>query len=132
MSVRNLVIIMGLIAFIKNFALGASDDVGSRIYYRGEKDYVAVIKTVKFSEREAREVLKEALKNKGGAYFDPPPYLFVNGEYLFGIPEKDRLPLTGYYVNATSGSVILRVSKLSVTRERCLPANAYTSEERIR
>jgi hypothetical protein len=133
MNVRKQILIMGLIALLKSLGFAADGEVATRIYYRGKKDYVAAIQAAKITEKDAREILRAAVKGRSGAYFDTEPLLFVNGEYLFGVPEKDRLPLTGYYVDATNGGIVFRKSKFTVSSgEKRLPANPYESEERLK
>jgi len=124
---------MGLIALLKSLGFAADGEAATQIVYRGKRDYNAVVQAAKITEKAAREILRDAVKGRSEAYFDTEPYLFVNGEYLFGVPKKDRLPLTGFYVNATSGRVVFRKSKYSVSSgDKCLPANAYESEERLK
>jgi hypothetical protein len=133
MNVRKQILIMGLIALLKSLGFAADGEAATRIFYRGKKDYIAAIQAAKITEKAAREILRDAVKGRSGAYFDSEPYLFVNGEYLFGVPEKGRLPLTGFYVNATTGGVVFRKSKFSVpSGEKRLPTNAYESEERLK
>ena len=121
---------MGVIAYVRGFGKEAPSD--DRIFLRGTGGYNKAVKSLKFNETAALDMLKNVLKGKERAYFDATPLLLVNRSYLFGVPEKTSTRLEGYYVDGDTGRVIFRTSLMKVTDEERLPSNAYTSEVEIR
>jgi hypothetical protein len=104
----------------------------NRIHYPNTIEYSDIVSRMPINESQARSLLRAATKNGPPVYFDRSAIFFVNEEYCFGIPRKTSLPLTGYYVNARTGSIVYRQSSKNLTsRDSRLPPHAYESETPI-
>lgn len=57
----------------------------------------------------------------------PSPLVLIEDWYLFGIPEKAYIPLSGYLVNGRSGDVgILKTDERIQVNQRSIPTNTIT------
>jgi len=110
-------------------SLKASDD-REEVVWRGSRAYTERVKafTVK-PERAFNIAWKESERVKYPIFFREPEFV-VGQWYWFGKSTKNKIPLTGYYVNGHSGKVEYRQSeKLIKAGARWLPKDAWKTTE---
>ena len=89
-----------------------------QIYWPNSSEYKKVLQNFTFDENSARKALIEKTKNRERVYFDYEPIFIAGDNYFFGIPEKNKIPIQGYYVNGNTLEIEYRESKVSVTSKQ--------------
>jgi hypothetical protein len=114
-------------------ALNAASAMDTRIIRADTKSFNERELKFRYSEAQAREFLYAATKQSPNAVFDRRCLFIVGTEYMFGVARKDRLPLSGYYVDGNTGRIIKKTSTRYLKWfNRKLPKDPYEKEEVIR
>jgi hypothetical protein len=105
-----------------------------QLLWPNSKAYRTKVKSFRFNDAQALNLLIEVAKRRNGVYFDKNPSFIFGSEYFFAsIPDKMAVPLTGYYVDGMTGKIIYRKSKHKIRYgSRDLPNNPFETEEVIR
>jgi hypothetical protein len=129
MKLYIIILVLALVQSIRCFG----EEKEREIFWPKSKEYSAAVHHLKYDEKQARELLLEGTRGSAGVYFDHMPLFIYKQEYCFGIPEKTRIPVAGYYVDGNTGAIALRKSSkyIQVNREK-LPLDAFESEQVIK
>jgi len=67
-------------------------------------------------------------------FFDKSPMFLYDSQWLcFGVPNKNSLPIEGYYVNIKSGEIQYRKSNILITKkDKKVSISIFLHKETIR
>lgn len=103
-----------------------------RISWPQTKEYELRVRSLSLSPEKAHALLTSKTRQHPDPYFDRAPLFLLGDEYFFGVPNKTKIPIQGFYVNGVTGTIEYRTSKLFVDREDdVLPADAFISRAAI-
>lgn len=105
----------------------------TRILRANSKAFKKQVAALKYDEARAVDLLYSATRDRVDAAFSRRCLFIVGTEYMFGLPGKDRIPLSGFYVDGNTGRITKKESAHNVHWfTRRLPKRAFKSEEVIR
>lgn len=105
-----------------------------QLLWPNSKAYKTKVKSFRFNEEQAMNLLVEVAKGRKGVYFDKSSSFILGSEYFFASDlDKTAVALTGYYVDGMTGKIVYRKSKYKIKYgAKNLPDAPFESEEVIR
>jgi hypothetical protein len=128
--------ICGLLSILLTVGcLSSKDQTARAIVYPDSRAYRKRTVLFRFNEEQAHQLLLEAVKERRRVQFSYRPLFLAGSEYCFGVPEKTRVPLAGFYVDGLTGRIVYRKSNSYIKGRglsKTLPENPFQGEETIR
>lgn len=102
------------------------------IVWPGTPAYAQRLESLSISIEQAHALLVSKTRSHPDRFFDRTPIFIIGEEYFFSEPSKIGIPLQGFYLNGTSGTIEYRKSSSVITKDQTrLPEGAFTETQVI-
>lgn len=101
------------------WALASGSAVGAEpvvaVLFRGETTFAEKVGSLALTPDQAHAVAGKFICSGKTTGFEPSPTMIVGDSYVFNVPKKRSIPLTGIYIDGNSGDFECRTSSRSVS-----------------